>query len=182
MFGYAVWETPELIPAPIHYSHVILKRFAEVRNNGTEPTLGPDAKSQLSIRYEDGKPVEATSIMLSTQHLDESMNSDDVRTVVEPYIREVIPSGWMTDATEWHVNPTGKFVIGGPDGDAGLTGRKIIVDTDGGAARNGGGALSGKDPTKVDRSAAYAAGIWQRTLLPPEWRIAAQCNLLTPSA
>ncbi len=157
MFGYAVRETPELMPAPIHYSHAILKRLAEVRKNGTEPTLGPDAKSQLSLRYEDGKPVEATSIVLSTQHLDEKMSSDDVRAVVEPYIREVMPQGWITAATEWHVNPTGKFVIGGPDGDAGLTGRKIIVDTYGGAAPHGGGAFSGKDPTKVDRSAAYAA-------------------------
>ena len=157
MFGYAVRETPELMPAPIHYSHAILKRLAEVRKNGTEPRLGPDAKSQLSLRYQDGKPVEATSIVLSTQHLDASMSSDDVRALVEPYIREVMPEGWITAATEWHVNPTGKFVIGGPDGDAGLTGRKIIVDTYGGAAPHGGGAFSGKDPTKVDRSAAYAA-------------------------
>ena len=157
MFGYAVRETPELMPAPIHYSHAILKRLAEVRKNGTEPTLGPDAKSQLSLRYENGKPVEATSIVLSTQHMDEAMSSEDVRSVVEPYIREVMPAAWITDKTEWHVNPTGKFVIGGPDGDAGLTGRKIIVDTYGGAAPHGGGAFSGKDPTKVDRSAAYAA-------------------------
>ncbi|WP_424939059.1 methionine adenosyltransferase [Aliiroseovarius sp. S253] len=157
MFGYAVNETPELMPAPIQYSHAILKRLAEVRKNGTEPTLGPDAKSQLSLRYEDGKPVEVTSIVLSTQHLDESMSSDDVRAVVEPYIREVVPAEWINGGTEWHVNPTGKFVIGGPDGDAGLTGRKIIVDTYGGAAPHGGGAFSGKDPTKVDRSAAYAA-------------------------
>ncbi|SPF75248.1 S-adenosylmethionine synthase [Aliiroseovarius pelagivivens] len=157
MFGYAVNETPELMPAPIQYAHAILKRLAEVRKNGTEPTLGPDAKSQLSLRYEDGKPVEVTSIVLSTQHLDESMTSDDVRAVVEPYIREVVPSDWINGGTEWHVNPTGKFVIGGPDGDAGLTGRKIIVDTYGGAAPHGGGAFSGKDPTKVDRSAAYAA-------------------------
>ena len=157
MFGYAVRETPELMPAPIHYSHAILKRLAEVRKNGTEPTLGPDAKSQLSLRYENGKPVEATSIVLSTQHMDENMTSEDVRSVVEPYIREVMPEGWITDTNEWHVNPTGKFVIGGPDGDAGLTGRKIIVDTYGGAAPHGGGAFSGKDPTKVDRSAAYAA-------------------------
>jgi len=157
MFGYAVRETPELMPAPIHYSHAILKRLAEVRKNGTEPTLGPDAKSQLTLRYADGKPVEATSIVLSTQHLDESMTSDDVRVVVEPYIREIMPGEWITPNTEWHVNPTGKFVIGGPDGDAGLTGRKIIVDTYGGAAPHGGGAFSGKDPTKVDRSAAYAA-------------------------
>ena len=157
MFGYATTETPELMPAPIHYSHAILHRLAEVRKNGTEPALGPDAKSQLSIRYANGKPVEATSIVLSTQHLDESLTSADVRDIVEPYIREVLPEGWITGATEWHVNPTGKFVIGGPDGDAGLTGRKIIVDTYGGAAPHGGGAFSGKDPTKVDRSAAYAA-------------------------
>ncbi len=157
MFGYAVQETPELMPAPIHYSHAILKRLAEVRKDGTEPRLGPDAKSQLTLRYEDGKPVEATSIVLSTQHLDDSMTSDDVRELVSPYIREILPDGWINGGTEWHVNPTGKFVIGGPDGDAGLTGRKIIVDTYGGAAPHGGGAFSGKDPTKVDRSAAYAA-------------------------
>ncbi|NOX41250.1 MAG: methionine adenosyltransferase [Alphaproteobacteria bacterium] len=157
MFGYAVRETPELMPAPIHYAHAILKRLAEVRKNGTEPRLGPDAKSQLSLRYVDGVPVEAASIVLSTQHLDENMTSDDVRDLVEPYIREVLPDGWINGTTQWHVNPTGKFVIGGPDGDAGLTGRKIIVDTYGGAAPHGGGAFSGKDPTKVDRSAAYAA-------------------------
>ena len=157
MFGYATTETPDLMPAPIQYSHAILRRLAEVRKNGSEPTLGPDAKSQLSVRYEDGKPVEVTSIVLSTQHLDDTMTSADVRAVVEPYIRDVLPEGWVTGATEWHVNPTGKFVIGGPDGDAGLTGRKIIVDTYGGAAPHGGGAFSGKDPTKVDRSAAYAA-------------------------
>jgi S-adenosylmethionine synthetase len=157
MFGYACRETPELRPAPIQYSHAILRRLAEARKSGKEPTLGPDAKSQLSLRYEDGKPVEVTSIVLSTQHLDEAQTSDDIRAIVEPYIREVLPSGWITAKTEWWVNPTGKFVIGGPDGDAGLTGRKIIVDTYGGAAPHGGGAFSGKDPTKVDRSAAYAA-------------------------
>ena len=157
MFGYATNETEELMPAPIQYSHAILRRLAEVRKDGTEPTLGPDAKSQLSVRYENGKPVGVTSIVLSTQHLDEAMTSDDVRLVVEPYIRETLPEGWITTDTAWHVNPTGKFVIGGPDGDAGLTGRKIIVDTYGGAAPHGGGAFSGKDPTKVDRSAAYAA-------------------------
>jgi len=157
MFGYAVNETDALMPAPIQYSHAILRRLAEVRKNGAEPALGPDAKSQLSIRYEDGKPVEAASIVLSTQHLDASLSSEDVRAIVEPYIREVLPQGWISNKTEWHVNPTGKFVIGGPDGDAGLTGRKIIVDTYGGAAPHGGGAFSGKDPTKVDRSAAYAA-------------------------
>ena len=157
MFGYATKETEALMPAPIHYAHAILRRLAEVRKNGNEPTLGPDAKSQLSVRYEGGKPVGVTSIVLSTQHLDASMTSDDVRDVVEPYIRETLPEGWISPETEWHVNPTGKFVIGGPDGDAGLTGRKIIVDTYGGAAPHGGGAFSGKDPTKVDRSAAYAA-------------------------
>ncbi len=157
MFGYAVRETPELMPAPIQYAHAILRRLAEVRKSGAEPRLGPDAKSQLTIRYVDGRPVAATSIVLSTQHLDDSLTSDDVRAIVEPHIRDVLPDGWITNETEWHVNPTGKFVIGGPDGDAGLTGRKIIVDTYGGAAPHGGGAFSGKDPTKVDRSAAYAA-------------------------
>jgi len=157
MFGYAVNETPELMPAPIQYAHAILRRLAEVRKDGTEPTLGPDAKSQLTVMYRDGKPVGVSSIVLSTQHLDESMTSGDVRAVVEPYIRDVLPDGWISGDTEWWVNPTGKFVIGGPDGDAGLTGRKIIVDTYGGAAPHGGGAFSGKDPTKVDRSAAYAA-------------------------
>ncbi|MEP3052541.1 methionine adenosyltransferase [Ascidiaceihabitans sp.] len=157
MFGYATNETDALMPAPIQYSHAILRRLAEVRKDGTEPTLGPDAKSQLSVRYENGKPVGVSSIVLSTQHLDENMTSADVRAVVEPYILEVLPEGWVSADTAWHVNPTGKFVIGGPDGDAGLTGRKIIVDTYGGAAPHGGGAFSGKDPTKVDRSAAYVA-------------------------
>ena len=157
MFGYAVNETPELMPAPIQYSHAILRKLAEVRKNGTEPALGPDAKSQLTVRYADGKPVGVTSIVLSTQHLDPELSSDDVRAIVEPYIRGELPDGWISEDTEWWVNPTGKFVIGGPDGDAGLTGRKIIVDTYGGAAPHGGGAFSGKDPTKVDRSAAYAA-------------------------
>ena len=157
MFGYAVDETPDLMPAPIHYAHAVLRRLAEVRKSGAESRLGPDAKAQLSLRYAGGKPVEVSCLVLSTQHLDESMELADVREMVEPYIREVIPEGWLTDNTIWHVNPTGKFVIGGPDGDAGLTGRKIIVDTYGGAAPHGGGAFSGKDPTKVDRSAAYAA-------------------------
>ena len=157
MFGYATDETEHLMPAPIHYAHAILRRLAEVRKDGTESTLRPDAKSQLSVRYEDGKPVGVSSIVLSTQHESESQTSDDIRAIVEPYIRDVLPDGWITDETVWHVNPTGVFVIGGPDGDAGLTGRKIIVDTYGGAAPHGGGAFSGKDPTKVDRSAAYAA-------------------------
>ena len=155
MFGYATDETPDLMPAPIQYSHAILRRLAEVRKSGTEPTLGPDAKSQLSVRYENGVPVGVTSVVLSTQHLDASLSSDDVHAIVEPYILEILPDEWIDSSTSWHVNPTGKFVIGGPDGDAGLTGRKIIVDTYGGAAPHGGGAFSGKDPSKVDRSAAY---------------------------
>jgi len=157
MFGYACRETPELMPAPIFYAHRILKLMADARKSGAEPVLGPDAKSQVTIAYRDGKPVKAASIVVSTQHLDETMTSDDVRDVVEPYVRKALPEDWINGSTEWHINPTGKFVIGGPDGDCGLTGRKIIVDTYGGAAPHGGGAFSGKDPTKVDRSAAYAA-------------------------
>lgn len=157
MFGYATDETAELMPAPILYAHAILRRLTEARKAGLEPTLRPDAKSQLSVRYAGGKPVGVSSIVLSTQHAYRSQTSADIRDIVEPYIRDVLPEGWIDDATEWHVNPTGTFVIGGPDGDAGLTGRKIIVDTYGGAAPHGGGAFSGKDPTKVDRSAAYAA-------------------------
>ena len=157
MFGYATLETPDYMPAPIHYAHAILRRLTDARKSGAEPTLRPDAKSQITLRYEDGKPVEVTSIVLSTQHSDKKQKSKDIRAIVEPYILEVLPQGWVTKKTEWHVNPTGTFVIGGPDGDAGLTGRKIIVDTYGGAAPHGGGAFSGKDPTKVDRSAAYAA-------------------------
>ncbi|MEP5728345.1 MAG: methionine adenosyltransferase [Sulfitobacter sp.] len=157
MFGYATDETEHRMPAPIHYAHAILRRLAEVRKDGTEPTLRPDAKSQLSVRYENGVPVGVSSIVLSTQHESEDQTSDDIRAIVEPYIRQELPDGWIDSDTQWHVNPTGVFVIGGPDGDAGLTGRKIIVDTYGGAAPHGGGAFSGKDPTKVDRSAAYAA-------------------------
>jgi S-adenosylmethionine synthetase len=157
MFGYACRETPELMPAPLYYSHKILQVLAQARKSGKEPKLGPDAKSQVTVRYDNGKPVEATQIVLSTQHLDESMTSHDVRAIVEPYIRDALPKGWINGHTTWHVNPTGAFVVGGPDGDCGLTGRKIIVDTYGGAAPHGGGAFSGKDPTKVDRSAAYAA-------------------------
>ncbi len=157
MFGYATDETSELMPAPIQYSHAILRRLAEVRKDGTEPDLRPDAKSQISLRYLEDRPVEITSIVLSTQHASEDQTSADIRAIVEPYIREVLPEELLTPQTKWWVNPTGTFVIGGPDGDAGLTGRKIIVDTYGGAAPHGGGAFSGKDPTKVDRSAAYAA-------------------------
>ena len=175
MFGYATRETPELMPAPIQYSHAILHRLAQVRKNGQEPTLGPDAKTQLSVKYESGKPVGVSSIVLSTQHLDENMTSRDVRDVVEPYIRETLPEGWIGKETQWHVNPTGKFFIGGPDGDAGLTGRKIIVDTYGGSAPHGGGAFSGKDPTKVDRSAAYAARYLAKNIVAAE--LAEKCSI-----
>ena len=159
MFGYAARETPELQPAPIYYAHRILKVLADARKagEGSAAVLGPDAKSQVTVRHENGMPVAVTQIVLSTQHLDDRLTSADIRKIVEPYILEALPEGWVSEETVWHVNPTGKFVVGGPDGDAGLTGRKIIVDTYGGAAPHGGGAFSGKDPTKVDRSAAYAA-------------------------
>jgi len=159
MFGYASRETPELLPAPIYYAHKILEALTIARKagEGAAVKLGPDAKSQVTVRYENGVPVGVTQIVVSTQHVDASLTSDDVRKIVEPYVRAALPDGWISKDTVWHVNPTGKFVVGGPDGDAGLTGRKIIVDTYGGAAPHGGGAFSGKDPTKVDRSAAYAA-------------------------
>jgi S-adenosylmethionine synthetase len=159
MFGYASRETPELLPAPIYYAHKILEALTIARKagEGAAVKLGPDAKSQVTIRYENGKPIAVTQIVVSTQHVDASLSSEDVRKIVEPYVRASLPEGWISKDTVWHVNPTGKFVVGGPDGDAGLTGRKIIVDTYGGAAPHGGGAFSGKDPTKVDRSAAYAA-------------------------
>ena len=156
MFGYACSDTADLMPAPVYYSHKILERLAHARKHEGASQLGPDSKSQVTVSYEDGKPVRAKAIVLSTQHLDASMESADVAALVKPYIHEVMPEGWITEDTIWHINPTGKFVIGGPDGDAGLTGRKIIVDTYGGMAPHGGGAFSGKDPTKVDRSAAYA--------------------------
>jgi S-adenosylmethionine synthetase len=157
MFGYACRDTPELMPAAIYYSHKILRLISEARHSGKEAVLGPDSKSQVTVRYENGKPVAATQIVVSHQHLVESITSAQVRELVEPYVRKALPSDWIGKDTVWHVNPTGKFYIGGPDGDTGLTGRKIIVDTYGGAAPHGGGAFSGKDPTKVDRSAAYAA-------------------------
>jgi S-adenosylmethionine synthetase len=159
MFGYACRETPELMPAPIYYSHKILELMAEARHKGEGDAgkLGPDAKSQVTIRYENGKPAEVTSIVVSTQHLDGSGIPRKVRSVIEPYVRQALGDLPIASDCNWYINPTGKFVIGGPDGDAGLTGRKIIVDTYGGAAPHGGGAFSGKDTTKVDRSAAYAA-------------------------
>jgi len=157
MFGYACDETPEFMPAPIYYAHRILQQLSDARRSGKEPRLGPDAKSQVTVRYRSGKAVGVSQIVVSHQHVEEDLTSDDIREIVEPYVRQALPAGWIAGDTKWHVNPTGKFYIGGPDGDAGLTGRKIIVDTYGGAAPHGGGAFSGKDPTKVDRSAAYAA-------------------------
>ncbi len=157
MFGYACRETPELMPAPLYYAHKILREISRARHSGIEKTLGPDAKSQVTVRYQNGKPVEATQIVVSHQHLVESLTSEEVAALVRPYVTAALPADWITPNTVWHINPTGKFFIGGPDGDCGLTGRKIIVDTYGGAAPHGGGAFSGKDPTKVDRSAAYAA-------------------------
>jgi S-adenosylmethionine synthetase len=156
MFGHAVNETERLMPAPIYFAHRILKLLSEARRSGKEKGLGPDAKSQVTLLYENGKPVKATSVVVSTQHA-ENLDQQAVREIVRPYVLKVLPQGWMCPENEFYVNPTGRFVIGGPDGDAGLTGRKIIVDTYGGAAPHGGGAFSGKDPTKVDRSAAYAA-------------------------
>ncbi len=156
MFGYACTETPALMPAPIYYSHQLLKNLAQVRHSGATPWLGPDAKSQFSLQYRDGKPVGATSVVLSTQH-SETVSQEEIRETVRKHVLDILPEGWMCPEEAFYVNPTGRFVIGGPDGDAGLTGRKIIVDTYGGAAPHGGGAFSGKDPTKVDRSAAYAA-------------------------
>ena len=156
MFGYACRETDALMPAPIYYSHAILRSLADARHSGAEPGLGPDAKSQVTLEYVDGKPTRAKSVVVSTQHSGD-LDQDEVKAIVRPHVANTLPDGWMCDEDEFYVNPTGRFVIGGPDGDAGLTGRKIIVDTYGGAAPHGGGAFSGKDPTKVDRSAAYAA-------------------------
>ncbi len=156
MFGYACRETEALMPAPIYYSHAILRSLADARHSGSEPGLGPDAKSQVTLEYIDGQPVRAKSVVVSTQHSPD-LDQDEVRAIVEPHVINTLPDGWMCEDDEFYINPTGRFVIGGPDGDAGLTGRKIIVDTYGGAAPHGGGAFSGKDPTKVDRSAAYAA-------------------------
>ena len=174
MFGYACRETDVLMPAPIHFSHAILRSLAEVRHSGAERGLGPDSKSQVTLRYEDGKPVGATSVVVSTQH-GEALSQDDVREIVRPHVLNVLPEGWMCSDEQFYVNPTGRFVIGGPDGDAGLTGRKIIVDTYGGAAPHGGGAFSGKDPTKVDRSAAYAARYVAKNVVEAE--LAERCTI-----
>jgi S-adenosylmethionine synthetase len=161
MFGYATNETPELMPAPIQYSHNVLHQMAEARHSGKQPLLEPDAKSQFTLQYENGKPVRCTAVVISTQHKEKDgkrvLESGDIKEIVRPFVKKVLPEGWMPPEEHFYVNPTGRFVIGGPDGDSGLTGRKIIVDTYGGAAPHGGGAFSGKDPSKVDRSAAYAA-------------------------
>ncbi len=174
MFGYACRETDVLMPAPIHYSHAILRSLAEARHSGAETGLGPDSKSQVTMRYEDGKPVGATSVVVSTQH-GEELSQEDVREIVRPHVVNTLPDGWMCPEEQFYVNPTGRFVIGGPDGDAGLTGRKIIVDTYGGAAPHGGGAFSGKDPTKVDRSAAYAARYVAKNVV--EAKLADRCTI-----
>ena len=175
MFGYACDETPELMPAPIYYAHRILQQLSDARRSGKEPRLGPDAKSQVTVRYRSGKAVGVSQIVVSHQHVEEDLTSDDIREIVEPYVRQALPAGWIAGDTKWHVNPTGKFYIGGPDGDAGLTGRKIIVDTYGGAAPHGGGAFSGKDPTKVDRSAAYAARYLAKNIVAA--KLAKRCTI-----
>jgi S-adenosylmethionine synthetase len=156
MFGFACNDTPRLMPAPIYYAHQILRSLSEARHAGRTPDLGPDSKSQVTLQYVGGKPIKATKVVVSIQHSD-SVEQGDVREIVRPFVLDALPSGWMCEEENFLVNPTGRFVIGGPDGDAGVTGRKIIVDTYGGYAPHGGGAFSGKDPTKVDRSAAYAA-------------------------
>ena len=174
MFGYACRETDVLMPSPIHYSHEILEVLAKARHSGEAAGLGPDSKSQLTLKYENGKPVGATSVVVSTQH-SADLDQTEVKEIVRPYVEQVLPDGWMCPEEEFYVNPTGLFVIGGPDGDAGLTGRKIIVDTYGGAAPHGGGAFSGKDPTKVDRSAAYAARYLAKNVVAAE--LAEKCTI-----
>jgi len=174
MFGFACQETPELMPAPIYYAHAILKSLSKARHEGSAPKLGPDAKSQVTLQYADGKPVRATCVVVSTQHSPD-IDQDEVREIVRPHVLRVLPEGWMCEEEHFYVNPTGRFVIGGPDGDAGITGRKIIVDTYGGAAPHGGGAFSGKDPSKVDRSAAYAARYLAKNVVAAE--LAERCTI-----
>ena len=174
MFGYACRETDALMPAPLHYAHAILASLARARHAGTEPGLGPDSKSQVTLQYEDGAPVRAASVVVSTQHAPD-LTQEDIRAIVRPHVVEALPDGWMCGEDEFYVNPTGRFVIGGPDGDAGLTGRKIVVDTYGGAAPHGGGAFSGKDPTKVDRSAAYAARYLAKNVVAAD--LASRCTI-----
>ena len=178
MFGFACDETPDFMPATLDYSHKILERLAADRKSGAAPFLEPDAKSQVTLRYENGKPVECTAIVVSTQHAKgyhEGEKEAELKSYVKGVVSDILPSGWLTDETEWHINPTGAFEIGGPDGDAGLTGRKIIVDTYGGAAPHGGGAFSGKDPTKVDRSAAYIARYLAKNIVAA--KLATRCTI-----
>tara|TARA_Y100000590_G_scaffold468580_1_gene651812 strand:- start:735 stop:1904 length:1170 start_codon:yes stop_codon:yes gene_type:complete len=174
MFGYACKETKELMPAPIHYSHLILESLAKARHEGKEKLLLPDSKSQVSLEYKNGKPIKAKAIVVSTQH-DPSLQQEDVKEIIKPYVVNTLPKGWMCDDKNFFVNPTGRFVIGGPVGDCGLTGRKIIVDTYGGAAPHGGGAFSGKDPSKVDRSGAYAARYLAKNIVAAD--LADQCTI-----
>jgi S-adenosylmethionine synthetase len=174
MFGYACRDTEEMMPAPVFFAHGILRSLAEARHSGASPQLGPDAKSQVSLRYEQGRPVGVTSVVVSTQH-HEDLDQVEVREIVRPHVVNVLPKGWMCEEEHFYVNPTGRFVIGGPDGDAGVTGRKIIVDTYGGAAPHGGGAFSGKDPSKVDRSAAYAARYLAKNVVAAE--LAERCTI-----
>lgn len=174
MFGYACRETDVLMPAPIHYAHKILRDLADARHSGAAADLGPDSKSQVSVQYENGVPMRATSVVVSTQH-DEKLEHGDIEAIVRPHLQAALPDGWLTNETDIYINPTGRFVIGGPDGDTGLTGRKIIVDTYGGAAPHGGGAFSGKDPTKVDRSAAYAARYLAKNVVAAE--LADRCTI-----
>ena len=182
MFGYATDETDALMPAPIHYSHQLVERQSQLRRGDTLPWLRPDAKSQVTLRYEGGRPVAIDAVVLSTQHGPDVSQKDIEEAVMESIIKPVLPEQWLHDGTRYHINPTGQFVIGGPMGDCGLTGRKIIVDTYGGMARHGGGAFSGKDPSKVDRSAAYAAATRPRTSSPRALRAAAKSRCPTPSA
>jgi S-adenosylmethionine synthetase len=181
MFGYACTETSELMPAPIFYAHAILRSLSDARHAGNTPTLGPDSKSQVTLQYVNGQPVRATKVVVSIQHSDH-IEQEAVREIVRPYVQDTLPDGWMCDEEHFLVNPTGRFVIGGPHGDAGVTGRKIIVDTYGGAAPHGGGAFSGKDPTKVDRSGAYAARYLAKNVVVQGSPSAARSRLPTPSA
>lgn len=174
MFGYATDETPELMPATLVYSHQILRKLAELRHNGTHPELEPDAKSQVTLQYDGSRPVGVNAIVVSHQHA-ESATLEQLREIIRPVVQDVLPEGWFPDENKFYVNPTGRFVIGGPDGDAGLTGRKIIVDTYGGAAPHGGGAFSGKDPSKVDRSAAYATRYLAKNVVAAG--LAKRCNI-----
>lgn len=182
MFGYATNETDVLMPAPVTYAHRLVQRQAEVRKNGTLPWLRPDAKSQVTFQYDDGKIVGIDAVVLSTQHAEDIDQKSLQEAVMEEIIKPILPTEWLSASTKFFINPTGRFVIGGPMGDCGLTGRKIIVDTYGGMARHGGGAFSGKDPSKVDRSAAYAARYVAKNIVAAGWLTVAKFRFPTPSA